>query len=531
MTNDEGITNDEFPMNKSDDTGSGHVFAIRRWDFVIPLLLGPLILVGWIYFVEVGLPPEAHKLAGILLATLVWWVTEPIPIAATGLLGVALCVILGAIPAAERGRDGLRLLFAPFADPSVFFLMGGMFIGRAMTRHGLDRRIALALLCTRWAGRTPGTVLTTVALAVTLISMWISNAAAAAMMCPVAVGIVTVLAAARGAPADFAKSPYASVLVLSVAFGASVGGIATPIGTATNVVAIGIFRRPEYLGRGVDFLAWCAVGVPMMVIIFVGMCAWLRLLAPAKGLDMPALRDYLRTEHERLGAWKRGEINTLVVFLIAITMWVAPGGLAVAGYAEAQRAFNRCFPEEITAVLVPVALFLLPVDRKRGQFTLDAGDWQKIDWGTLLLFGAALALGGLMFRTGLAKTVGDAAFERLGTHDSGAITALAVVSAILLSEFTSNTATASALLPIVYPLCVKAGIDPVPPMLAVTFGASFGSALPVSTPPNAIVYGTGLTPLRRMIRAGLGLDVIAGIVIWAILRLAFEVLHWAPMER
>src|SRR5439155_6958290 len=197
---------------------------------------------------------------------------------------------------------------------------------------------------TRWAGRTPGTVLTTVALAVTLISMWISNAAAAAMMCPVAVGIVTVLAAARGAPADFAKSPYASVLVLAVAFGASVGGIATPIGTATNVVAIGIFRRPEYLARGVDFLAWCAVGVPVMVLIFIGMCAWLRWLAPAKGLDMPALRDYLRTEYERLGSWSRGQVNTLIVFLAAFVMWVAPGVLALLAPGERQRAFNRCCP-------------------------------------------------------------------------------------------------------------------------------------------------------------------------------------------
>src|SRR5438128_12058225 len=395
---------------------------------VIPLLVGPIALVGWLFLVDVGLPPEAHRLAGILLLTLIWWVAEPIPIPATGLLGVALCVILGATPPAERGRDGLRLVFAPFADPSVFFLMGGMFIGRAMTRHGLDRRIALALLCTRWAGRTPGTVLTTVALAVTLISMWISNAAAAAMMCPVAVGIVTVLAAARGAPADFAKSPYASVLVLAVAFGASVGGIATPIGTATNVVAIGFFRRPEFFGRGVDFLAWCAVGVPMMVLIFVGMCAWLRWLAPAKGLNMPALRDYLRTEYEQLGSWKRGEVNTLIVFLAAIAMWVARGVLALVAPGETQRAFNRCFPEEVTAVLAPIVLFLLPVDRDRGEFTLEPGDWQKIDWGTLLLFGAALALGGLMFRTGLAEAIGKGAFERLRTHDPGILTAVAVVA-------------------------------------------------------------------------------------------------------
>jgi sodium-dependent dicarboxylate transporter 2/3/5 len=119
----------------------------------------------------------------------------------------------------------------------------------------------------------------------------------------------------------------------------------------------------------------------------------------------------------------------------------------------------------------------------------------------------------------------------LGTRDVWAVTAVAVFAGILLSEFTSNTAAASALLPVIYGLCVEAGVDPVPPLLGVTFAASVGSALPVSTPPNAIVYGTGLTPVRRMIRAGLGLDLIAGIIVWGGLRLAFEVLHWAPLER
>src|SRR5438552_1764033 len=279
---------------------------------VIPLLVGPVVLVGWLFLVDVGLPPEAHRLAGILLMTLIWWVAEPMPIAATGLLGVALCVILDALPPAERGRDGLRLVFAPFADPSVFFLMGGMFIGRAMTRHGLDRRIALALLCTRWAGRTPGTVLTTVALSVTLISMWISNAAAAAMMCPVAVGIVAVLAAARrppdnsNTPDDFARSPYATALMLAVAFGASVGGIA----------------------------------------------------------------------------------------------------------------------EEIPAILIPAALFLLPGDRAERQVTRAGVVEESSDWDTLRLCAAALALGGLMFRTCLAEAVRRAAFARLGTRDPRVLTAV-----------------------------------------------------------------------------------------------------------
>src|SRR5262245_2700105 len=257
----------------------------------VGLVLGPLLLIGWLVWGDRGsLTPEAHRLAGILLFTIVWWVTEPIPIPATGLLAVALCVILGAVPAAEQNRQGAgagqgpRPLLAPFADPTGFSLLGGLSIGRAMTRHGLDRRIALALLCTRWAGRSPGTLLAAVGLSVVLVSMWISNAAATAMMCPVTVGIITVLAAGRGP--GFAQSPYATALLLITAFGASVGGIATPIGTATNVVALGYMKRPEVLGRSVDFLSWSAVGVPMMVLIYLGMYAWLRAQAPAPGLDM-----------------------------------------------------------------------------------------------------------------------------------------------------------------------------------------------------------------------------------------------------
>jgi sodium-dependent dicarboxylate transporter 2/3/5 len=497
----------------------------------VGLVAGPLVLIVWLVAVDRGsLSPEAHRLAGILLFTIIWWVTEPIPIPATGILAVALCVVLGAVPPDERAREGTRAVLAPFADPSVFFLMGGLFIGRSMSRHGLDRRIALALLCTRWAGRSPGTLLAAVGMSVVLISMWISNAAAAAMMCPVTVGIISVLAAGQpDAPrGSFAQSAYATALLLMTAFGASVGGIATPIGTATNVVALGYMRRPEVLGRSVDFLSWCAVGIPMMVIIFVGLYAWLRIQAPARGLDMAALRDHLRTEYARLGPWKTGEVNTLGVLLIAITLWVTPGFLSIAGFPEAQKSFARCFPEEIVALLAVVMLFVLPTNFRGREFALASGDWQQIDWATLLLFGSALSLGGLMFRTGLAEAVGRSTFNALGTHETWALTAVAIIAGILLSEFTSNTATVSALLPVVHRLSVEAGVDPVAPLLGLTFGASFGSALPVSTPPNAIVYSTGLTPVRRMIRAGIGLDLIAGLVIWVVLRVAWDVVHWSP---
>jgi sodium-dependent dicarboxylate transporter 2/3/5 len=499
----------------------------------IGLLLGPVVAGAWLLFGDPGsLSPEAHRLAGVMLLTIIWWVTEPIPIPVTGLLAVALCVFLGAVPADADGRfQPARTALAPFADPSVFFLLGGLFIGRAMTRHGLDRRIALSILCTGWAGRSPGTVLLAVGLGVLLVSMWISNTAATAMMYPVTLGIIAVLAAGRGTPdGRFARSPYASALLLITGYASSVGGVSTPIGTATNMVAMGYLRQPAYLGQSVDFVRWSLVGAPMALLIFVGLYGWLRFQAPSAGLDLPALREYFHREAAQLGRWKAGEVNTLIAFLTVVTLWVIPGLLSVVACEVTQKAYASRFPEEVVALLAPVLLFLLPVNWRARQFSLETSDFLKVDWGTVLLFGSGLCLGSLMLKTGLAGVVGHAAFDLLGTRDVWVFTALAVGGGIVLSEFTGNAATAATLIPVVLGICSQAEMDPIPPLLGVTFGASFGSALPVSTPPNAIIYGSGLLPVRRMIRAGIGLDLIAGVVVWSVLRLAYE-LGWTPVVR
>ena len=505
----------------------------------IGLWLGPALMVGWIHLGPTGdLSPEAHRLAGILLLTITWWLTEPIPIPATALLSVSLCVFLGAIPGAGTPNfKPAQVALEKLAEPSVYFLLGGLFLGRAMTRHGLDRRLALSLLCTNWAGRSPGTLLAALGLAVATISMWVSNTAATAMMYPVTLGIIAVLAAgSTEGEARFARSPYASGLLMMTAYASSVGGIATPIGTATNVFALGTLRNTEYLGRSADFLRWTLVGVPMMLVIMLGLTWWMNLRSPATGLDMPSLRGFLREQQRSLGRWKRGEINTLLVFLFAVCMWVAPGVRALTADTKTADWFTRQFPEEIVAIMIPVLLFLLPVDWKERKFSLEPDDLAKVDWGVILLFGCGLSLGNLMFKTGLAESAGKAIFQQLesvfdqaglGAPGVWTITAVAIVAGIVLSEFTSNVAAATALLPVVLAISKQAGVDPVPPLFGVTFAASFGSALPVSTPPNAIVYGSGLLPVRRMIVAGLGMDLLCAIVIWIVLRAAFA-LGWSP---
>lgn len=488
-------------------------------------------MLGWMAFGEAPeLSLAAHRLCGVLLLVIIWWLTEPVPIPVTGLLGVALAVAFGAVPRLESAPalEPVRIVLAPFGNPTLFFLLGGMFIGRAMTRHGLDRRIALNLLSVRGAVHSPLTLLGAVGLTVMLLSMWISNTAATAMIYPVTLGIISVLATSHtSAGEDFARGSYATALLLMTAYASSVGGIATPIGTTTNVVAMGYFRQEEFFGRPIDFGRWTLLGVPLAFALGVTLLAWMRITATAVHLDLGSVRSYLARERAQLSRWSVGELNTLAVFLVVVTLWITPSVLTLVGAADASEWLHLHLPEEIVALLAPVILYLLPVDWRRRKFTLLPEDFNHIDWGTLMLFGSGLALGDLMVRTGLVNHFADSVLAQLGSVDVWWITAAAIVGGVVLSEFTSNAATATALIPVVMAVSRAAGVDAVPPIMGVTFAASFGSALPVSTPPNAIVYGSGLIASRRMILAGLGFDVASCAVIWLVLRTAFY-LGWSP---
>jgi solute carrier family 13 (sodium-dependent dicarboxylate transporter), member 2/3/5 len=500
------------------------VFGIRL--DLIGLVCGPVVMGFWLAVVDLGLPPEAHRLAGVLLLTIIWWITEPVPIAITGLLALALAVVIGAVKTDGKLKPE-DVVFAKFSSSSFFFLLGGMFIGRSMSRHGLDRRIALSILTTRWAGSSPLALLAAVGAATALISMWIANVAATAMIYPVAMGMISVLATSAGADGtQFARSRFASALLLMTAYASTIGGLTTPIGTATNVIAIGFFEQSDYFGKQVSFFQWSLVGLPLTVVLYFALTLWLRWLGPPGDLNLVRLRDYLATQRGQLGPWSRGEKNTLLVFLIVVSLWVAPAPLSFIS-SEANDWFNSHFPESSVAIFAPVLLYLLPVDWRRGKFTLEAADFLKIDWGTLALFGAGLCLGSLMQSTGLAEIIAKSALKLIDEPDVWKITALAIAGGILLSEITSNTATAAALVPITFALCEQANIDKLPPLMGVTLGASFGNALPVSTPPNAIVYSSGLIQIRRMVVSGLGLDILSGVLIWCVLRIAFE-LGWTP---
>jgi len=243
--------------------------------------------------------------------------------------------------------------------------------------------------------------------------------------------------------------------------------------------------------------------------------------APSLNTSSPRLADYVAAERLRLGGWTQGQINTLIAFGVAIALWVLPGVLALPGLDRAEpikKWLDARVPESVAALIAAVLLFVLPTRPRDADFTLSWPEAAKIDWGTILLFGGGLSLGTLMFETGVAKALGEAITARTGATSLWALTALCVAIGIFLSETTSNTASANMVIPVAIALAQSAGVSPLPPALGACLGASFGFMLPVSTPPNAIAYGSGLVPIPRMIRAGVVFDVLGFVIILAGLR-------------
>jgi sodium-dependent dicarboxylate transporter 2/3/5 len=233
-----------------------------------------------------------------------------------------------------------------------------------------------------------------------------------------------------------------------------------------------------------------------------------------------SLAQYLAAERASLGRWTRGEICTLLAFLVAVAFWTLPGALALFMDEQAplREFFHARMPESVVALVAAILLFILPTDLRHGQFTLNWREAATIDWGTILLFGGGLSLGTLMFQTGVARAMADGITQTLGASSLWALTAASIAIGIVVSEATSNTASANMIVPVAIALAQSAGVSPVPPALGACFGASYGFMLPVSTPPNAIAYGTGLVPITKMIRAGVIFDVLGFVIILAGLR-------------
>lgn len=428
-----------------------------------------------------------------------WWMTEAVDIEVTALLPLALFPLLGITSIAKAA--------APYASDTIFLFMGGFILGLAIERWGLGRRIAFFTL--RLTGPRPAAMTAGFMAATAFLSMWISNTAAAAMMVPIAMSVVALVRKAREEEgAAGGEGPFATGLLLAVAYSASVGGIATLIGSPPNGIAARFIAQTWR--EEVTFLDWLAIGLPFTLAFLP--IAWLiltRVLFPAGFAQVPGGREMIAAQYARLGPMGSGERVTLAVFAGAAFLWVFGGLLrdvAVAGVRPLAGLTDAG-----VAMLAALALFLAPVDRARGVRAMDWETASRLPWGVLILFGGGLSLAAAVEANGVSAFIGHAT-RGLAVLPAFWLFVAVIAMTVFLSEFTSNTAQVATMTPVLAAMAPALGLDPKMLVVVCALAASSAYMMPVGTPPNAIVFGTGMVRMPQMIRAGFVLN-LAGIAV------------------
>jgi sodium-dependent dicarboxylate transporter 2/3/5 len=477
--------------------------APSGWLQKLGALLAPASFIA-LWLAPLPLSEPAHRLAAVAGAVLVAWVTEVIPVAATSLLIAPALVLTDVAPAKKA--------FSAYADPILFLFVGSFFAARAMSRHGLDRRFAHGIATLPFIAGHPARVRGAVTAGAMLLSMWISNTGTTAILLPVLLGM---LPRAR-TPGQLA-GPAAAGSLLALAHASTTGGLATLVGTPPNAITARILSEA---GVKIGFLGWMQVGLPAAVLMTLCLYVVLARLLPAGTAQLGGAQH-----GARLGPWSRAELVTAASFGLAVLGWVIPDLAKVAGAPWADVLGKRLEPGAV-AILAASILFMVPT-KPGGPRVLTWRDAVRIEWGLILLFGGGIALGEAMFETGLAGALGQGFIAVTGVSDLWTLTAATLALAIVLTEICSNTAAANMLVPLVIGAALKLGVSPIPPALAVGLGASCGFMLPVATGPNAIVYGTGLVSTATMMRVGFLLDVLSGVVLFALLRILCPLLGWS----
>ncbi|RKN45876.1 SLC13 family permease [Streptomyces hoynatensis] len=498
----------------------------ERFDLIrgrLGLALGPLAF-ALVLVCAQGLVWEQRALAAVLSLVVIWWVSEAIPLAVTAILGIVLCVLVGV---ADEDT-----VFSAFGNDTIFTFLGGFVIARSMTVHGLDRRIALRVLSLGGVVRSPTRTVVAFGAMSVLISAFISNTATVAMLFPIGIGIVRAVSAIsteKGGP-DLHGSRWSTALMLMIAYGASIGGLITPIGAPHQLIGRDLVE--EQTGKTINFVEWVLLFAPIVLVMFAALCLILLRLNRPEVRELSGAEAYVAGQRAELGPFGRGEANTCVAFALAVVLWTAPGigSLVLGDDAGPVTWMHDHLTEGVAAILAASVLFLLPLAGGRGAGgrraarrapTLTWAEAVKIDWGVILLFGAGTVIGSLSSETGLADTLGTSLADHLGVSSLVSLTVLAAVAGLVISETTSNTASAGIVVPIVVPIAAAVDVNPLIPGLVATAAAGYGFMLPVSTPPNAIVYGSGMVPMTKMLRSGFVFDLIgvailvAGVLVMA----------------
>jgi sodium-dependent dicarboxylate transporter 2/3/5 len=472
----------------------------RAW---IGRVLGPVAAVA-VYL----LLPEAEGLTeagrgtaavGVLMA--VWWLSEALPLPATALLPIVLFPPLQVVDVGEAT--------APYADDIIFLFLGGFLLALAMQRWGLHRRVALVTIMA--VGTQPVRVVGGFMLATAFLSMWVSNTATAVMMLPIGLSVLQlVYDGSDGDPVTGEDAPtFAICLMLGIAYAASIGSLATIIGTPPNLFLAGYVEETFDITLG--FGRWMLLGVPLSATFLV--IAWIvltRIVYPVTMTELPGGRELFRSQLDDLGPVSRGEKIVLVVFVTTALAWVLREPLDGA-FGEDVAVIGSLSDTGI-GIAAAVVLFLVPVDWRHGVFTLDWATARKLPWGVLLLFGGGLSLAAAVGDSGLDAYIGEQV-AGLGGLPLVLLVGGVVVAILLLTELTSNTATAATFLPILGGVAVGLDIAPLALVIPAALAASCAFMMPVATPPNAIVFGSGHLTLPQMVRAGIWLNTIGVVLV------------------
>jgi sodium-dependent dicarboxylate transporter 2/3/5 len=461
----------------------------------------------WVEFTQAG-----RTTLGMMVWMATWWLTEAVDIEVTALLPIVAFPLLGVAP--------LNKVLPPYAADVIFLFMGGFIIGLAIERWGLDRRIAFFVL--RMVGARPGAIIGGFMGVTAFLSMWVSNTACAAMMVPIALSVIDLVLRSRtgkglkesgGIPQDsIPERNFATGLLLCVAYAASIGGIATIIGSPPNGIAVRYIEQTFH--KEVSFFDWLLVGGPFTLIFLP--IAWLmvtRVLFRADIGEIAGGRKHFEDEYRKLGPLTRGEKTVLAVFSVTASLWifspllkplVIAGVKPLAGLSDAG-----------IAMLAAMALFLITVDRAKGIRAMDWDTAVKLPWGVLMLFGGGLTLAASIEANGVSEFIGNSSRGFAGLHP---LLLLLVITAmtVFLSELTSNTAQVATMVPVLSAMAPVLGMNPYVLIIACTLGASSAYMMPVGTPPNAIVFGTGLVRMPQMMKAGFWLNLTGILVIVAL---------------
>ena len=471
----------------------------------IGLFLGPLLFILIRFFLNPdGLSDEANAVLASTLWIAVWWITEAIPIAVTSLLPIILFPLSGALPLAETSSS--------FGHRYVFLYMGGFILALAIEKWNLHKRIALNII--KLIGTDVKKIILGFMLATAFLSMWISNTATAVMMLPIGIAIIKQMKDSKSIP-DQENLIFGKALMLSIAFSASVGGIATLIGTPPNLVFAGIIQ--ELYGIEISFLKWIIFGLPISIILLT--ISWIYLTRVAfkfSQINFDVGMVEIKKQLTELGEIRYEEKIVLVVFVITGAAWISRTFFL--------NLFLPSLDDSMIALMSGISLFLLSTGKKNNvEKIMHWEDAVKLPWGILLLFGGGLAIAAGFQSSGLASWIAEN-FTQLSGFSLFIILLVVIAAVNFLTEITSNIATTAMLLPILAPTALILGVHPYILMVGATLSASCAFMLPVATPPNAVVFGSNYLKISDMVRVGILMNIISIIIIFTMVYFFLPVL-------